>query len=99
MQRQLAAQGIQQPLDSTDAAFLYLYGRASLLSGNAEEARRAFEAAIVRADLDPTGGSATTRKDATLGLAALTVKSDTERLNALKRYDEMITKPAPAASP
>jgi hypothetical protein len=99
MQKQLAAQGIQGPLDSVDPEFLYLYGRASLLSGNSVEAARAFEASIVKADLDPTGASATIRKEATLGLAALTVRSDTERANALKRYDEMVSKPAPATSP
>lgn len=99
MQKQLAAQNIQQPLDSTDPEFLYLYGRASLLSGNAEEAGRAFEASIVKADLDTTGASATVRKEATLGLAALTLRSDKERVNALKRFDEMVNKPAPTASP
>jgi serine/threonine protein phosphatase PrpC len=99
MQKQLAAQGIQQPLDSASPEFLYLYGRASLLSGNVEEAGRAFEAAIIKADLDTTGASATIRKEATLGLAALTVRSDKDRLNALKRYDEMMSKPAPSSSP
>lgn len=99
MQKQLAAQNIQRPLDSADPEFLYLYGRASLLSGNAEEAGRAFEASIVKADLDPTGASATVRKEATLGLAALTLRSDKERVNALKRYDEMVSKPTPTASP
>jgi len=99
MQKQLAIQGIQQPLDSANPEFLYLYGRASLLSGNAEEAGRAFEASIIKADLDSTGASATIRKEATLGLAALTLTSDKDRLNALKRYDEMMTRPAPSSSP
>src|SRR6267378_4155216 len=31
------------PIDATDPEFLYLYGRASLLTGNTEEAARAFE--------------------------------------------------------
>jgi PPM family protein phosphatase len=99
MQKELALQGIQRPLDSTNPAFLYLFGRASLLSGNAEEAGRAFEAAIAKADQDATGASATIRKEATLGLAALTLTSDKDRANALKRYDEMISKPSPTSSP
>ncbi|HEY6122157.1 MAG TPA: PP2C family serine/threonine-protein phosphatase [Pyrinomonadaceae bacterium] len=99
MQQELAKQGIQKPLDSNDPEFLYLYGRASLLSGNTEEAGRAFETSIAKADLDTSGASATIRKEATLGLAALTLKSDKDRQNALKRYDEMIARPAPTASP
>ena len=99
MQQELAAQGIQKPLDSSKPDFLYLYGRASLLSGNVEEAARAFEAAIAKADLDSSGSSATIRKEATLGLAALALRSEKERENALKRYDEMVAKPAPTNSP
>ncbi len=99
MQTQLASQGIQTPLESSNPEFLYLYGRASLLSGNLEEAGRGFEAAIVRADLDPTGSSATIRKEATLGLAALTLRSDKDRANAIKRYEEMMSQPAPLSSP
>jgi len=99
MQQELAAQGIQKPLDSNKPDFLYLYGRASLLSGNVEEAARAFEAAIAKADLDTSGASATIRKEATLGLAAVTLRSEKERENALKRYDEMVSKPAASTSP
>jgi protein phosphatase len=99
MQKELARQGIQTPLTSNDPEFLYLYGRASLLSGNLEEAGRAFEAAIARADLNPSPANTTVRKEATIGLAALTLRSNTSRENALKRYDEMMTKPAPTRSP
>jgi serine/threonine protein phosphatase PrpC len=99
MQQELVAQGIQKPIDSSNPDFLYLYGRASLLSGNTEEAGRAFEAAIAKADLDKTGASATIRKEATLGLAALTLKSEKDRVNALKHYDEMMARPGPTTSP
>ncbi len=99
MQQELAKQGVQKPLDSNNPEFLYLYGRASLLSGNTEEAGRAFETAIAKTDLDTSGASATIRKEATLGLAALTLKSDKDRQNALKRYDEMIVRPTPTTSP
>jgi PPM family protein phosphatase len=100
MQKELASQGIAQPLDSKNAEFLYLYGRASLLSGNLEEAAKAFEAAIAIADQDPSDvNAATIRKEATIGLAALTLRTNTNRANALKRYDEMMTKPNPVRSP
>ena len=99
MQQQLVAQGIQKPLDSNNPEFLYLYGRASLLTGNTDDAGHAFEASIAKADLDSTGASVTIRKEATLGLAALTLKSEKDRENALKRYDQMIAKPVPANSP
>jgi protein phosphatase len=99
MQKELTTQGIQQPLESTNPEFLYLYGRASLLSGNLEEAAKAFEAAITKADASPSGTNSTIRKEATIGLAALTLRTNTNRENALKRYDEMMTKPAPTSSP
>jgi protein phosphatase len=99
MQKELASQGIQQPLESTNPEFLYLYGRASLLSGNLEEAGKAFEAAIAKADAAPSGPNTTIRKEATIGLAALTLRTNTNRENALKRYDEMMAKPAPVNSP
>jgi serine/threonine protein phosphatase PrpC len=96
---QLAAQGIQNPLDSTSPEFLYLYGRASLLTGNNEEAARAFETAIAKANVSPTPENATLRKDATLALAALTLKSEKEKPQALTHFDEMLRKPTPLSSP
>ena len=41
---------MQSPLDSPNAEFLYLYGRANLLTGNTDEASKAFDAAISKAD-------------------------------------------------
>lgn len=43
---QLTAQGISKPLDSKDAEFLYLYGRALMLTGKHSEAMQAFELAV-----------------------------------------------------
>jgi protein phosphatase len=95
----LAEQNIQNPLDSINPQFLYLYGRASLLTGNYETAARAFEAAITRAKADPTSENQTALKEATLGLAATTLKSEKERTQALSHFEEMLPKPASSSSP
>jgi protein phosphatase len=98
LKNELTRQGIQNPLDSTDAEFLYLYGRASLLAGNNEEAARAFEAAIARANLVSPQQNATIKKEATLGLAAVALKSDKERPGAQAHFDELIQKPSSSPS-
>ena len=79
MKLDLASQGIQNPLDSSDPEFLYLYGRASLLSGNSDEAAKAFVQAIDKASANASTTGATVQKDATLALAALAMKSNKER--------------------
>jgi serine/threonine protein phosphatase PrpC/tetratricopeptide (TPR) repeat protein len=94
----LARQGIQNPLDSTDPEFLYLYGRASLLSGRSEEAAKAFEAAIVKSDLNPTPANVTLRKEASLGLAAVALKSDKDRAAAQAHFDEIMRKSSAPSS-
>ena len=102
LKNELSRQGIQNPLDSTDAEFLYLYGRALLLVGNTEEAARAFEAAISRVNLVSPQENATLRKEATLGLAAVALKSDNEKPAAQAHLDEIILKPSspsPSGSP
>jgi serine/threonine protein phosphatase PrpC len=43
---QFTKEGIAKPTDSKDPEFLYLYGRALLLSGNQREAMQAFELAL-----------------------------------------------------
>jgi serine/threonine protein phosphatase PrpC len=96
---ELARQGIQRPLDSNDAEFLYLYGRASLLIGNLDEAAKAFDGAIAKANLASPQANATLKKEASLGLAAVALKSEKDRPAALARFDELVTKPSPAASP
>jgi serine/threonine protein phosphatase PrpC len=94
-----AAQGIQNPLDSNDPAFLYLYGRASLLTGNFEQAARALEASITKAKAAPNAENATVQKEAALALAAITLKSEKEKPQALTHFDELLTKPASSSSP
>jgi protein phosphatase len=97
MKGELAGQGIQNPLESSDPEFLYLYGRASLLSGNTDEAAKAFAQAIEKAGPSTTG--ATVQKEATLALAALALKSDKDKPRALTHFDEMLQKPANSNSP
>ncbi len=97
---ELSRQGVAGPLDSQDPEFLYLYGRANLLAGKPDEAVKAFEAAIAKADLNPSTATSTLRKEATIGLAAAALKLDTARPAALKRLDEA-TRPVvlPSSSP
>ena len=96
---ELARQGIRNPLDSTDAEFLYLYGRALLLVGNNDEAARAFEAAIARVNLVSPQQNATLKKEAALGLAAVALKSDKDKPAAQARFDEVIRKPSSSPAP
>ncbi len=99
MKVELTGQGIQTPLESSDPEFLYLYGRASLLSGNTDEAAKAFAQAIEKAGLSASTTGATVQKEATLALAALALKSDKEKPRALTHFDEMLQKPANSNSP
>jgi protein phosphatase len=50
---QLAKEGIAKPIESKDSEFLYLYGRALMLSGNYREAMLAFERAVTNLRADP----------------------------------------------
>jgi serine/threonine protein phosphatase PrpC len=99
MTRELAAQNILNPLDSVDPGFLYLYGRACMLSGNSAEAAKAFEQAIIRSATAPSPANATVKKDATLALAALALKSDPDKPKALTYLDDLVPKPSPTTSP
>jgi tetratricopeptide (TPR) repeat protein len=94
-----ARQGIPTPLDSADAEFLYLYGRASLLTGNVDEAAKAFQAVIAKANTNSTLDNLTLRKEATLGLAAVALKSDKDKPTAQTHFDEIIQKPSATVSP
>ena len=95
----LTRQGIQNPLDSSEPEFLYLYGRASLLAGNADEAAKAFEAVIAKANTNPAPENVTLRKEATLGLAAVALKSEKDKPAAQTHFDEIIQKPSAPVSP
>lgn len=56
LQTQLAKESITKPIDSKDPEFLYLYGRALMLTGDHRAASEAFTSAIsnVRTDNQPT---------------------------------------------
>ena len=99
---ELSRQGLTNPLESQDPGFLYLYGRASLLGGKTEDAVKAFEASIAKADLNASPANTTIRKEAAFGMAAAALKSDTAKPSALKHLDEAMRAPAqslPFSSP
>jgi uncharacterized alpha-E superfamily protein len=80
---------------------LYLYGRANLLSGNIDEAGKAFDAAIAKADANPSPANATIKRDAVLGLAAISVRTQTQRdrWKVLNHYEELTKPPANTNAP
>jgi len=92
-------QGIPSPLDSAEPQFLYLYGRASLLTGNANEAAKAFQAVIAKANTSPSPENMTLRTEATLGMAAVALKSAKDKAAAQTHFDEIIQKPSATVSP
>src|SRR6185503_8099965 len=73
--KEIVAAGVQTPLDSPNAEFLYLYGRANLLTGNTDEATKAFDAAISKS----TPADATVKKEAILGLSMISVRTQKDR--------------------
>lgn len=95
--KELVSSGVQTALDSPNPSFLYLYGRASLLTGNADEAMRAFEAAITKAASDPSAD--TVKKEAALGMAAASLKTQKDREKALSHFDEAFKAPTSPTSP
>lgn len=98
-QKELVNAGVQSPLDSPHTDFLYLYGRANLLSGNTDEAGKAFDAAIAKADANPSPANATIKKESVLGLAAISVRTQRDRWKVLNHYEELTKPPASSATP
>jgi len=97
--KELARLTIRNAVDSTDPEFLYLYGRASWLSGNNDEAAKGFEQAVVRADASPSAENRTIKKEAALALGAVSLKSGKDAPKALTHIDEIVAKPSPTNSP
>jgi len=97
--KELTASGIQNALDSPNAEFLYLYGRANLLSGNTDDASKAFDAAISKADANPSPANATIKREAVLGLAAVSVRTQRDRWKVLNHYEELTKPPANTNAP
>ena len=97
--KELLASGVQYALDSPKTEFLYLYGRANLLSGNTDEPSKAFDAAISKSDLNPSPANATIKKEAILGLAAISVRTQRDRWKVLNHYEELTKPPATTNAP
>jgi serine/threonine protein phosphatase PrpC len=99
--KELVASGVQNPLDSPNAEFLYLYGRANLLTGNIDEAGKAFDAAIAKADSSPSPANATVKKESVLGLSLISVRTQTQRdrWKVLNHYEELTKPPANSNAP
>jgi serine/threonine protein phosphatase PrpC len=97
--KELLSAGVQNALDSPNAEFLYLYGRASLLTGNVDEAAKAFEAAIAKANANPSPAGNTIKKEAVFGLSAVSLKTLKEREKALAHFDEIMKPPANTSTP
>jgi protein phosphatase len=99
IKKELLASNVQSPLDSPNADFLYLYGRANLLTGNTDEASKAFDAAISKADANPSPANATIKREAVLGLAAVSVRTQRDRWKVLNHYEELTKPPANTNAP
>ncbi|HWF89757.1 MAG TPA: PP2C family serine/threonine-protein phosphatase [Pyrinomonadaceae bacterium] len=99
--KELVASSIQNPLESPNPEFLYLYGRANLLTGNTDEAGKAFDAAIAKADSNPSPANATIKKESVLGLSLISVRTQTQkdRWKVLNHYEEMTKPPANSNAP
>ena len=99
--KELVAAGVQNPLDSPNTEFLYLYGRANLLTGNTDEATKAFDAAIAKADSNPSPANATIKKESVLGLSLISVRTNTQRdrWKVLNHYEELTKPPANSNAP
>jgi len=98
---ELVKSGVQNPLDSPNAEFLYLYGRASLLTGNVDDAAKAFDAAITKADANPSPANATIKKEAIFGLSMVGLKTQTQKdkWKALNHYDALTKPPTNSNAP
>ena len=99
--KELVASGVQNPLDSPNAEFLYLYGRANLLTGNTDEASKAFDAAIAKSDLNPSPANATIKKESVLGLSLISVRTQTQRdrWKVLNHYEQLMKPPTNSNAP
>ena len=94
--KEIVAAGVQSPLDSPNAEFLYLYGRANLLTGNTDEASKAFDAAISKST---SPANATIKKEAILGLSMISVRTQKDRWKVLNHYEELTKAPTNSNAP
>jgi serine/threonine protein phosphatase PrpC len=98
---ELAKQNVQRPLDSTDPEFLYLYGRALLLTGEYESALGAFEQTIQKLDERSPGERTPLKVDARVGRAAAALETQRTQvmMPAINSLNEVIEKKQGAAAP
>jgi len=97
--KELVNSRVQTALESPNPEFLYLYGRANLLTGNSDEAAKAFESTIAKAEGNTSPSIVTIKKEAALGLAAVSFKSLKDREKALLHYDELTKPPTNPTAP
>jgi serine/threonine protein phosphatase PrpC len=97
--REVIRQGVSGPMESKDPHFLYLYGRALLLTGSFEAAAKALEQAIAQVDLAPSPENSTIRKDAVVALAAASLKLNKDTQRAVSHIDELMPRPTSSSSP
>ncbi|HEX8140222.1 MAG TPA: PP2C family serine/threonine-protein phosphatase [Pyrinomonadaceae bacterium] len=91
---ELAKQNIQRPLDSTDPEFLYLYGRALLLTGEYESALGAFEQTIQKLEERSPNERTPLKVDARVGRAAAALETQNTQvmMPAINSLNEVIEK-------
>jgi protein phosphatase len=96
--RMTAATG-NQPMNSEDPEFLYLYGRAMLLTGRSEEAAAAFDKAIQKAAENMTSHNAQIKLDARLAESAARLRANNPggAQEAARALDEFMRPENPAA--
>jgi tetratricopeptide (TPR) repeat protein len=90
MAKEMAAQNGGLPLDSTDAQFLYLYGRALMLSGKQAEAAEAFKRAIEKIKERPARDPLKVEAKLSSAVAALKTGNWAMAQKAAKELDEVI---------
>lgn len=93
----MAAEAGGQPLNSADPEFLYLYGRAMLLSDRQEEAVAAFNRAVERINENMTPANGQLKIDARLATIAAHLRAGhpDEARGVAVTLDELIRKDAP----
>lgn len=97
MREEMVAKGAQDPLNSTDPEFLYLYGRALMLMGDNQNAMPALERAIANTRENTSPLHDKLRVDARVAAMAVALKlkrlgllqNDAEQ-KAVRTFDELI---------
>jgi len=93
---------LQNSPDAFEPEFVYLYGRASLLTNENEAAARAFQAVIDRINRNPNAALNSLKTEATFGLAAVALRLETMRTPAQSRLTDITpdrSASAPVGSP